>query len=54
MLILTPFPKALIKGITLSRPIHWMILGAAYCAPRQDERDDMYRPNKNNTPTKAT
>ena len=38
---LTPLPRGRIRGITLSRLIHWIILGAAYWAPRHDDRDEI-------------
>ena len=53
-LSLTPLPSALIRGTTFSLLIHCSTRGAPYCAPRQEDKDDTYRPKRNNTPTNDT
>ena len=52
--IRTPLPSGFMMGNTFSLLIHCRTLGAPYCAPRQEEREEMYNPNKNRTPTKET
>ena len=47
-LSLTPLPSALIRGTTFSLLIHCSTRGAPYCAPRQEDKDDTYRPKRNN------
>ena len=52
--IRTPLPSGFMMGNTFSLLIHCRTRGAPYCAPRQEEREEMYNPNKNRTPTKET
>ena len=50
-----PFAQCfIIRGTTFSLLIHCSTRGAPYCAPRQEDKDDTYRPKRNNTPTNDT
>ena len=54
MNVLTPLPSDLMRGTTFSLLIHCNTRGAPYWAPRQDEREDTYKPKRNSTPTRDT